>query len=211
LISGALATTARPYSDGPPPGHSGGFGQPTCRACHGDLPLNGGPGTLRLAGLPRTYEPGARYTLTVSLNHPEVRRAGFQLTARRLDRGSDDDGPQAGRLAAPSDRATIIEAGDPAVQYAQHTEAGSRFEVPGHARWTVEWWPPADEGGRVAFHFVGNAANDDDSEFGDQIYADSVVVDGASRIRGHSQQPRRGSQAPEPAARIGSRNPATSR
>lgn len=177
-----LATAARTYSDGPPPGHSGGFGQPTCHACHGDMPLNGGPGTLRLAGLPKTYEPGARYTLTVSLNQPDVRRAGFQLAARRRDRGSDDAPSQAGRLAAVDDRATIVETADPAVQYAQHTEAGSRLEMPGHAQWTVEWWAPTEDAGDVIFHLVGNAANDDDSEFGDQIYADSVVI-GNSGIR----------------------------
>lgn len=211
LVCGALATAARPYSDGPPPGHSGGFGEPTCHICHGDLPLNGGPGTLRLAGLPRTYEPGARYTLTLSLNHPGVRRAGFQLTARFLDRESGEAALQAGRLAAADEYATIVQTADPAVQYAQHTEAGSRLELPGHARWTLEWWAPAEEGGRVAFHFVGNAANDDDSEFGDHIYADSMVVDGQARIRRHSHWPRSGSHAPVSPAKTGSRNSAAAR
>jgi hypothetical protein len=70
--------------------------------------------------------------------------------------------------------------GDPAIQYAQHTEAGSRLETAGHARWTIEWTAPAGDGGTAVFHVVANAANDDDSEFGDHIYADSLILYGNS-------------------------------
>jgi choline dehydrogenase-like flavoprotein len=86
----------------------------------------------------------------------------------------------AGRLAATGDRVTVLEVGDPAIQYAQHTEAGSRLEVPGHARWTIQWTAPAHYNGRAVFHIVANAANDDDSEFGDHIYADSLILYGNS-------------------------------
>ncbi|HXF95129.1 MAG TPA: choice-of-anchor V domain-containing protein [Gemmatimonadales bacterium] len=157
-----VAPAGRPYADGPPPGHTGGFGEPTCTACHAENPLNAPGGTLSLAGLPTAYVPGATYRVTVTLRRGALRRAGFEVTARFAS------GEGAGAWRA-RDSATATTRGENGVVYAHHTRAGSTLTRPGTAQWTLEWTaPPAN--GDIVFHAAANAANDDNSEFGDFIY-----------------------------------------
>ncbi|MGH7700675.1 MAG: glycoside hydrolase family 9 protein, partial [Gemmatimonadales bacterium] len=68
------------------------------------------------------------------------------------------------------DSTVAVVRGPGGVPYAQHTAAGSSARGD-TARWTVEWTAPARSAGAVSFHVAANAANDDDSEFGDFIYA----------------------------------------
>lgn len=160
----------------PPPAHTGGFGEPTCRECHFEGEANAPGGSLEIAGLPAAYEPGASYEVAVVLRRPDMERAGFQLAARFAS------GPAAGRQAGdlqPLDgRAEVVRhrrpAGPEAVQYARHTPAGTALTKDAEeAVWPLLWTaPPTPAGGvaEVAFHAAANAANYDDSEFGDLIY-----------------------------------------
>ena len=93
----ALAAQHLPRSSyGARPGHTGGFGEPTCRACHSDYALNEGTVVIALDSLPATYEPGRTYSVQLRLRHPELERGGFQISARF------EDGVQAGLLQAPA-------------------------------------------------------------------------------------------------------------
>lgn len=158
----AVALLAAAYRDGPPPAHTGGFGEPTCRACHFDAPLNAPGGRLALDGLPPAYEGGRTYRLTVHLLRPGMRAGGFELAARVAATGR-----QAGAFHPLDDR---VQAPPDSVVYARHTRAGSRLAVPDTARWALLWQAPPAAAGPVVFHLAANAANDDDSEFGDVIY-----------------------------------------
>jgi hypothetical protein len=156
-----VPSVSRPYPDGPPPGHTGGFREPTCRACHADNALNAPGGSLALSGLPAVYQPGTSYRLTVTLRRADLRRAGFQLAARF------DSGVSAGSLT-PLDSSVAVTWSPAGVSYAHQTRTGStRRET---AAWTLEWRAPDSAGTTVAFHVAANAANDDASEFGDFIY-----------------------------------------
>ena len=181
LAWGVLAVTvtawaAPPYRDGPPPGHTGGFGEPLCAECHFGGPVNAEPGTLSVA-TPDRYEPGETHSLTVRLRHPEMAAAGFQLAVRFAD--EPRAGEQAGTLGAPSVRAstgaampsrTAVTVDSLGVEYAHQTLDGAALTGPGVAEWTVEWTAPESEAA-VVVHVAGNAANDDASEFGDFVYA----------------------------------------
>src|SRR2546428_12664528 len=68
--------------DGPPVAHTGGFGEPTCPACHQDEPLNAPDGSLRVEGLPRRYEPGRAYMPSGVLRRAGIARARFALSTR---------------------------------------------------------------------------------------------------------------------------------
>lgn len=160
------------YADGPPPAHTGGFGEPTCRECHFDGEVNAPGGTLAIEGVPEIYIAGERYVVTVTLSRPEMQRGGFQLAARFAD--GEREGRQAGSLRALSDRAGVTSGPDNEVLYAQHTEPGTALVSPDTARWTVEWTPPESGEGSVVFHIAANTANGDDSAFGDLIYLRSI-------------------------------------
>lgn len=167
IALGPLALAPRPpYADGPPPGYTGGFGEPTCHQCHFDGPIDDPNGQLTAAGLPDRYEPGTRYPLTIRLARPGLRRAGFQLAFRFID--GPRKGAQAGDLTATSDRVQIVTPDEGGTRYAEQTGAGSEPDEPGRTRWRLEWTAP--DSGRVVVHAAANAANGDASEFGDFIY-----------------------------------------
>src|SRR5687767_10781229 len=81
------------FLDGPPPGYTGGFGEPNCTGCHFGSDVNAAGGSLQVTGLPRRPEPGREYRLMVTLRRQGMQAAGFQLTVR------DSSGRQAGTLS----------------------------------------------------------------------------------------------------------------
>ena len=166
------------HIEGPPPGHTGGFGEPTCQTCHAEFELNMS-GTLSVEGLPAAYEPGATYMVTVVLVSGDMASAGFQ-GAFRFAAGTDAGSsagevrPVDGRVAARPDSAA-------AVAYVQHTAEGTRPATEEETRWTFEWTAPsgASFAEAVAFHAAANSANGDSSPLGDLIYTLSVTLPAA--------------------------------
>lgn len=154
------------YPDAPVIAHTGGFGEPTCRVCHFDNPLNAPGGRVVVKGFPDDPLGGETYVLAVSVRHDALGLGGFQLTLRT------NDGEQAGYLTATDERADVTTS-DEGIQYAHHTLAGIEPTTERRARWTVAWTAP-EHTGEVILHVVANAAKGDRSEFGDFIYADSL-------------------------------------
>lgn len=167
-VAQAREAPAVAYRDGPPPGFSGGFKEDTCVACHFDFEVNVNPGRVTISA-PERYTPGETYTLTITLTRPGMKVGGFQLTAR-----FEEGGAQAGTLTvAKGDERRIKVTTDRDVQYAMHQRPGTSLTAPNVARWTLRWTAPAG-GGSVLFHVAANAANEDDSQFGDFVYAASA-------------------------------------
>ena len=164
----AAAGVRLPYPDRPPPAHTGGFGEPTCQQCHFDAPLNDPGGALYVEGLPERYTPGATYTVTVRLTHADLQRGGFQLAARFS--GGAGAGQQAGWFS-PSDAVAVDTA--EGVAYVRPALAEPS---PDSVRWFFGWTAPDAASGPVAFHAAANAANGDDSAFGDVVYTWEGVV-----------------------------------
>ncbi len=163
------------YSEGAPPAHTGGFGEPTCHRCHFDQTVNDPAGSLRLDGLPEAYAPGGRYNLSIHLQRAGLRKAGFQLASRFA--AGPRPGEQAGHLRALDDRVAVSGGARSAIEYAHHTRDGSVLDPTGAARWSFEWTAPdSEEETAVVFHLAANASNDDDSEFGDFIYTASYRI-----------------------------------
>jgi hypothetical protein len=159
-----FAAQAAAYRSGAPAGHTGGFGEAHCGACHFAAPQPEGAARATVQA-PARFEPGAAYEITVEVAHPDLATAGFQLTARFAH--GDRAGRQAGRLEPLDDRVQISTGPDDVV-YAGQTETGAVPAEPGAGRWTLRWTAP-DSDGPVLFNLAANAANGDDSEFGDHI------------------------------------------
>lgn len=160
---GIAAAGPRTNADRPPPGHTGGFGEPTCQACHTDAAANSGPGALTISGVPRCAEPGAEYELTVELRHDRMRVAGFQVSARSAD------GAQAGTFApAAGEETRVGTTTDAGVQYAHHLYDGTDLADAGAARWSVTW--KAGDAGPATFHAAAVAGDSDLSPLGDDVF-----------------------------------------
>jgi len=145
------------------PARTGGFGEMTCHQCHSSNPLNDPAGRLTLAGVPASYTPGQRYPITVAVAHPQLVRAGFQLSARF---GS---GENAGAFQPTDDRTEAIPDDAGRITYVQHSPAGADAPNPGRREWTVEWVAPTTTM-PVVFHLAANAANGDNLSRGDFVF-----------------------------------------
>lgn len=149
------------YDNGAPPGHTGGFGEPDCTACHSDNDRNDAAGGLTVTGLPERYVPGESYRLSIVLEHPELEAGGFQLALRTAE------GAAAGRVS-PVDARTLAVT-DGGREYLQHTSEGRRDTDEGRISWQLAWQAPATAV-PVILNLAANAANDDLSALGDFIY-----------------------------------------
>lgn len=152
------------YPNAPPMAHTGGFGEPTCLACHRSEDLNAPGGELRLEGVPRRWRPGTTYPITIVMQRDSIGAAGFQLAVRF------PDGTQAGGLASTDTARTgVTEATARQVQYAHHLLPGIKL-LAGQGRWVVLWTAPQAPGEGAIFHAVAVAANDDNSNLGDYVH-----------------------------------------
>src|SRR6187455_15276 len=74
------------FAGGPPIGATGSvrFNQQSCNqsGCHVGLAVNSPAGSLTLAGVPANYALGQAYDLTITINQPNQRRWGYQISAR---------------------------------------------------------------------------------------------------------------------------------
>lgn len=169
------ATRVSGYADGAPAGFSGGFGEPSCHACHFDSDPDSGPGRLTIDGVPEQFAPGEQYRLIVTLARPEMAMGGFQLTAR-----FERDGTQAGRLApADGEQERVRVAEQEGIHYASHTKAGTPPDADARAIWRLIWTAPSGDG-PVVFHVAANAANGDGTAEGDFIHTASITTAPAS-------------------------------
>jgi hypothetical protein len=168
----ALPALLLAFKEGPMPNVAGGFGEPTCRMCHLDNPLNAPGGALTISGVPDAYQPGRRYVVVVHLRRDEMRRGGFEMGARFAS--GNAKGRQAGVWRPLDARVQLQDSKDHSVQFAQHTIAGTRAASRGNLTWRFEWMAPPTASGPVQFNAAANASNDDASPLGDYIYASEI-------------------------------------
>jgi len=156
------------HLDGPPPATAGGFGDDTCYTCHFDSALNDATGSLNLEGIPKNYMPGVEYLIQIVLARPEIARGGFEAAVRFAD--GPNAGQQAGSLESGDRRVEVVTGINRPVQFARQTEQGSLIESDGRASWSIRWRAPENSAGPIVFNVAANAANYDESSFGDFIY-----------------------------------------
>ncbi len=160
------------FSTGPPIGYTGAPAESSCSDCHSEFPLNSGPGSVEILGLPHDYKPGQQYTVSVKVSQKEAILYGFEVTAiNRL-------GAQAGTLTVTNSTRTQFEEGqfgpkDLTRQYIFHTLSGVVPQDFGFNTWSFTWTAPAQRIGKIDFYAAGNAADSNGNSNGDYIYTTS--------------------------------------
>jgi len=167
LMAALAGPSAWANSNGPKPKYTGGFREGTCLFCHSTYALNEGRvlgGIFQIDGVPRSYETGKTYTITVTVGQPGQSRWGFELSSRFADSGR-----QAGRWILAGDQTQLKT--DQEIQYVVQTTEGSRSGLQdGPVEFRISWTAPAQVGGLILFNAAGNAADDSDTPLGDYIY-----------------------------------------
>lgn len=144
---------------------TGGFGEETCHSCHFDYDLNWEEGRLTVEGIPDKIKSGHEYEIEIMVERENLGKAGFQMSARYRD------GSQAGRfLIGENDRLMFTKQVPDSLQYVQHSIKGIEPVNNGQNSWTVLWKAPENLADAVYFNLAANAANGDQSEFGDWVY-----------------------------------------
>ncbi len=157
------------------PGHltgtfTGGFGEKTCHSCHFDYNLNWEEGNLSITGIPEIVKPGLSYEFEISVERENLGKAGFQLSSRFKN------GTQAGSFQIKENERIMFSQMVPdSLQYIQHSPKGTEILTDNSARWIVRWKAPNSISDSIIFNITANAANGDESEFGDWIYVKEIV------------------------------------
>jgi hypothetical protein len=162
------AGLAAAFSSGPGNGLTNAPGEANCTNCHNTSGLNSGSGSLGLAGIAAEYNPAEAYTLQVTVADPSALRWGFEFTIL------DAAGASAG-VPAPLDGTTRVSATGNRT-YVTHTSAGTSPGTTGSRTWQVSWTAPATGTGNLTLYMAGNAANNNNANTGDRIYATSFPI-----------------------------------
>lgn len=183
LLLAAIPVAIYGFSSGPVVRRTGApvDGGLDCTACHRTFgPANTGLGKVTIKAAP--YTPGARQTVSVTVEDPEAVRWGFQLTARL----KSDETKQAGtftpnefvRVRCDPDGAEAPCNGAP--EFPEHTVAATRPGTRGSSTFEMQWTPPATNVGDIVFYAAGNAANNNAAFTGDHIYTANLIVSPAT-------------------------------
>ncbi len=144
----------------PPVSRTGAPGETTCADCHGNL--NTGPGDVILTLDTPYYISGETHTVTVQVIDGTKLRFGFETTAL------DSNNAKAGDFIITNVTNTALQT-NIGRQYASHKSAS------GSNIWQFNWMTPVSDAGPVTFWIAGNAANNDFSSLGDNIYTRSYT------------------------------------
>lgn len=150
---------------------TGGFNEKTCQSCHFDYDLNKDEGRFSVSGIPRKILPGKTYEFEIIIEREDLGKAGFQFSSRF------QDGSQAGVFEiSENERIMFTEQVPDSLQFVQHSTSGTELTEVGKNRWMVKWSAPKSRKDSIYFNIAANAANGDQSEFGDWIYVKEFVV-----------------------------------
>ena len=172
-LGGARSASALPT--GPPDGFAGNPpANITCVDCHGYAV---GDGSIALLGLPGSFTPGVSYDLTIQLQDPGQRRWGFELTV------IDAPAHAAGTLTVTDAVKTQLSDNpgtDP--DYLKQTLEGTQNGVlNGPVTWPFRWTAPPNPV-TATFYLAGNAANGNNQNTGDFVYAIAVPLDATTGV-----------------------------
>jgi len=154
-------------SGGAPLGFSSSPADSDCSSCHGGIAVNSGPATRTLTfngSAASSYVPGQTYNLSLTVTRATRNKYGFQLKVE------DGQGGDAGTLLSTTNR-TWLQQG-----YLNQSASGNTSTSSGTITWNFQWTAPAAGTGPVTFYFSSNAANNNGSTSGDEIYTDAVTL-----------------------------------
>jgi len=164
-------------SNAAPLGSTGAPGEQTCAksGCHIGSAINAGKAQLSLdfGNAFNTYQPGAQYDITVSLQQPSINRFGFQVLAL------DDNGLNAGTLLVTDSPRTQTQEGlGPFAgrSYITYRYPGTNPYSNGLGQWSFKWKAPDNYNGNVTFYAAAVAANNDGTDAGDSVYTRELTV-----------------------------------
>ncbi|MBL0137780.1 MAG: T9SS type A sorting domain-containing protein [Bacteroidetes bacterium] len=174
LLLSALAfvfTSAMLSSNGRA-GKTGAPGETTCTSCHGDYALNGGPGSVTIAGISGgSYIPGTTYNMSITV--AQTNFPLFGLDCEVLTSANTN----AGTLAITNAVETrLLAATVSGVSRQNVVQAAGGGQTLNSHTFAFNWTAPAAGTGTVTFYYTGMAADNTGDEINDYVYSGSLVL-----------------------------------
>lgn len=182
LVIVTLSNTLKVASTGAPIASTGAPGETTCArsGCHtGNNNLNTGTGLMSvdIDGFNGMYIPGRTYQVTVTLQQKNINRFGFSLSAINSNKVSS------GKIRVTDAGRTQLLAGSNQFserEYITYKALGTNPYAENTGKWTFEWEAPEQHEGPVVFYLAGVSADNDGTDMGDEVYTDSLILNGFS-------------------------------
>lgn len=157
-------------------GYTNSPGEGNCTSCHSGT-INSGPGSVAIASSPTLangYTRGATYTMTVTVsNNSAPNNSLFGVGVEAL-LASGENG---GTLTVTNSNLTQIKTTTVESKSRNNiVHTGSGNVGPNSQQFSFDWTAPATGEDPVTFYAVGNAANNNGNNSGDNIYSTSMVV-----------------------------------
>lgn len=180
LVFITLSNTFKVASTGAPIGSTGAPGETNCArsGCHtGDNNLNTGTGVtgISIDDFNGMYIPGKTYQVTVSLQQQGIKRFGFSLSA--INKGNISSGAL---LATDVSRTQVLKGSNQFAEreYITYKVLGTNPYAENTGKWTFQWTAPDQYEGPVTLYLAAVSANNDGTDKGDEVYTDSLVLNG---------------------------------
>ncbi|MBI1221360.1 MAG: T9SS type A sorting domain-containing protein [Bacteroidetes bacterium] len=178
--AGYIALASALYLSNPPAGYTNASGENNCTSCHsGTLnPTQSNLSNMTISGnfTGGGYIPDSTYSITLSYSQSGINRFGFQITSLRTSNHTPAGDLTAGTGCTKSTK-TI---NGSTRQYVSHTS--SAISGSGGRSWTFTWKAPSSNIDTISFNAIVNAANGDNNETGDQIYAKEFKITPSSLL-----------------------------
>ncbi|MEZ4805066.1 MAG: choice-of-anchor V domain-containing protein [Bacteroidia bacterium] len=166
-------TSAVMYKSGASGGYTNAPGEKDCTDCHSGSLITSGNSNLNKIRLNPNftkggYEIDSTYEIELTCVQKGISRWGFEVTC--LNSSTD---LAEGTFSTSNNRVrtTIAYIGGKKRNYVVQTSTGSSSTATDSVRWVFKWKAPSSNVGKVKFYITTNAANDDNKDGGDDIYA----------------------------------------
>lgn len=174
------------YKYGPGGGYTNAPGEKNCATsgCHTGTSLNGGNGSLTNMVLSDNfsgggYIPDSTYTFKLSYKQSKIDKWGFSMTALR----ASDNSP-AGKFAKTDSRTQTKTrwVSSNTRYYIEQTSSGITSTGTNAVDWVFKWTAPSTNVGKIKLYTALNAADGNNSQSGDEIYAKVFEIEPSSLL-----------------------------
>ncbi len=169
-----ILTSAINNANSPGAGYSNAPSDGNCTSCHGGSIITSSNAQLNKILLKTNfpgngYVPDSTYTMELSYKQTSISKFGMQLTVL-----TSSTNKPIGTLSIPSGATRVQRhtrtVGTDTREYIAHTSTGTASVATDSTRWVFTWKAPRNFSGKIKFHLVVMATNNNSNNAGDVVY-----------------------------------------
>lgn len=168
-----ILTSAVAYKTGASGGYTNAPGESNCTSCHSGTLITSGNANLQNIQLNTHftkggYEIDSTYEMELTFKQTNISNFGFEITCLNSSTNLAE-----GTFSVNNNRVRLTSSyiGGKKRDYVVQTSTGTSPVATDSTRWVFKWKAPSSNNGKVKYYVTINAANNDNKDGGDIIYA----------------------------------------